>query len=194
MTFEVRVPFGSNSFGLKQGETIALDFPDGKGVRGKIAGYSTAEGGTPFSIICTEDGTYSESKPDEPHVCEGSPEAEVMKSSINALIRSNRRLRDSNRELHRDKIDLEQQLQAAEDRAQLWESQARNWEQRYNTLSDMTAVTQPGVVTGETIRTSEDGPVIARETFQVESPRSRVRVSYGRDGAVVIEITEGEAQ
>lgn len=46
---------GVQSF-AEPGDSITVEFPDGKGVGGRLAGVDIAAGGTPFSLIVTHDG------------------------------------------------------------------------------------------------------------------------------------------
>lgn len=48
---------------LRQGDQVSIDFDDGKGVSARVAYVSIAAGGTPFSIVCTDDGEWVSSGP-----------------------------------------------------------------------------------------------------------------------------------
>lgn len=48
---------------LERGDAVSLEYPDGKGVSGRLAGVDIAAGGAAFALIVTHDGTMPDTTP-----------------------------------------------------------------------------------------------------------------------------------
>lgn len=57
---------GSFPIVFGRGSDVHLEFPDGKGVTGKLADVSVAPGGLPFSLVVTHDGEWPVARPETP--------------------------------------------------------------------------------------------------------------------------------
>lgn len=273
MTFSLSFPSGGH-MEFKQGERISVEFSDGKGVSARIADVSIGPGGTPFSIICTEDGSSpltqrdhatlayhggtavvgdaelreAQMLSDEAGEGDGHSDPEEADADLRGRLSRAERDLERYREMHvaqvrtiqelsgrRQEGDLAQslmeQLQVTEAARAEWERNCRNWEGQYHTVEEMTiqplarerdemraralsaedeirrlreeretlragtaladfiAPRAPSVGPETFTFQTEEVPVPqVREAFQVESPRPRVRVSYGQDGTVTLEI------
>jgi hypothetical protein len=63
MTFLISARSNGDRTWIRRGDALSVEFPDGKGVSGRIADVSIAPGGLPFSIIVTDDGQWPETSP-----------------------------------------------------------------------------------------------------------------------------------
>lgn len=113
---------GVQSF-AEPGDSITVEFPDGKGVGGRLAGVDIAAGGTPFSLIVTHDGEWpdetADARPQTP--CNGvSPDRGEV-----TLERDPRELTG---ELTRTRFELELSRERAQEALARWHASANRVE------------------------------------------------------------------
>lgn len=190
---------------LHRGARISVQFPDGKGVAGILAGVDIAAGGTPFSLVITHDGDW----PDD-HVGIGGERLDARPETSAEAVQSDTRgddptdgerdlltelgdraLQVAALRLRRKVVELSSRLARSERLCAEWEENSRNWEARAHAL--MKLAREPVFDETRNKLKSEgavENHITINEAPLREKTRHRVMTWHESDGSVTIRVEE----